>query len=181
MELLFVSANSRNNYIDIEREQRSLQTLFDGNGHSLKVLPAAEVDDLQTALKMRGRPCGFDVLHFSGHATRKEGLHLRGSGRQTAFLSCDALKVMLQGSGIRLAVLNACESHELALALSEVVPAAIGTTRPVRDVAARKFTRDFYFALQKEGAVRTALTYAVARQKPASTPGYSCVGEEVFL
>ena len=37
-------------YIDIEREHRTLQRIADAGGHSLSVLPAAEVTDLRDAL-----------------------------------------------------------------------------------------------------------------------------------
>lgn len=181
MNVLFVSANSRNEYIDVEREHRTLQSLFNCSGHSLQVLPAAELADIRDALKPGPGSRRYDVLHFSGHATEQEGLHLRGSGRKTDFLSCEQLKELLKSSGIRLAVINTCESHTLAEALSEIVPAAIGTTRPIRDVAARKFTRDFYAALKEKGSVKQSLEGALARQKPAHTPGYLCSGDEVIL
>lgn len=179
MDILFVSANSANEYIDIEREHRTLQKLVASGGHSLQVLPAAEVADLRDALRANSKHKGFDILHFSGHATEKQGLHLRGEGRRTDFLSGETLKKFLKGSRIRLVVLNACHSEDLAVVLSEVVPAAIGTTRIIPDIAARGFTRDFYAALKDQASVKEALKAALRKQRPGSTPGYMHAGENL--
>jgi CHAT domain-containing protein len=172
MDILFVFANSAEAYMDIEREQRTLQNLTKSEGHSLHVLPAAEIADLQEALSANRKDRSFDILHFSGHATEEKGLHLRGAGRQQAFLSIDHLKALLRDSGIRLVVLNACSSESLALSLSEVVPSVIGTTRKVRDVVARQFTRLFYSALKENATVVEALDAALKEQRTSVIPAY---------
>jgi len=175
MRILFVSANSRNEYIDIEREHRTLQKLVETGGHALHVLPAAEVADLCNALKSNGKTRRFDILHFSGHITEEEGLQLRGEGRRKDFLSGDKLKECLSGSMVQLVVLNGCRSEGLAVSLSEVVPAAIGTTRRIRDVAARQFTRDFYGALIKNVSVKKAFEVALKNGKQG-IPAYIHAG-----
>ena len=86
MNVLFVSANSRDEYVDIEREHRTLQKLLDAGDHSLRVLPAAEIGDLRDALRANEKESAFDILHFSGHITEKEGLQMRGEGRSKAYL-----------------------------------------------------------------------------------------------
>jgi hypothetical protein len=171
MRILFVSANSRNEYIDIEREHRTLQKLVATGEHSLQVLPAAEVADLCDALRSNAKNRRFDILHFSGHITEEEGLQLRGEGRRKEFLSGDKLKKCLKGSMVQLVVLNACCSEGLAVSLSEVVPAAIGTTRKIRDVAARQFTRDFYGALKDNVSVKKAFEVAL-RKGRQGIPAY---------
>jgi len=172
MDILFVSANSRDEYIDIEREHRSLQKLVETGGHSLHVLPAAEITDLRDALKANKKNKIFDILHFSGHVTEEEGLQLRGEGRRKDVLNGETLKELLKGSGVKLVVLNACHSEALATSLSEVIPAAIGTTRKIRDVAARQFTRNFYGALKDHASVKGAFEAALKTQKQSSTPAY---------
>jgi len=172
MDILFVSANSADAYMDIEREHRSLQKLVETGEHSLRVLPAAEVEDLRDALRSNGKEKHFDVLHFSGHITVEEGLQLRGEGRRKDFLSGEMLKELLKGSEIRLVVLNACHSEALATSLSKVVPAAIGTTRKIRDVVARQFTRNFYGALKDNASVKDAFEAALKKQKTSSSPAY---------
>ena len=176
MNILFVSANSADEYIDIEREQRTLQKLLESGNHSLQLLPAAEVEDLRAALSTNRKEKRFDVLHFSGHATEEEGLHLRGEGRHKEFLSGEMLKGFLQGSKVKLVVLNACRSEALAISLSEVVPSAIGTTRVVRDVVARRFTHDFYSALKVDRTVGEAFQAVLKKDRPGSDPAYMHAG-----
>lgn len=172
MRILFVSANSADAYMDIEREHRTLQQLADAAGHSLRALPAAEIGDLYEALRSADTAMGYDVLHFSGHVSEGRGLELRGKGRTRDILGGDALQELLYGSGVKLVVLNACRSESLATLLSEVVPAAIGTTRKVRDVAARQFARNFYEALMDDVDAGTAFELAVRQQKQSATPAY---------
>ncbi len=179
MDILFVSANSANEYIDIEREHRTLQKLVETGGHSLRVLPAAELADLCDALSANKQNNTCDILHFSGHATEDKGLHLRGVGRRKDFLSGRKLKNILKGSGIRLVVLNACHSEALAVSLSKVVPAVIGTTRVIPDLAARSFTQHFYTALKANASVSDAIEAALSKQKPSSSPAYMCAGEDL--
>lgn len=180
MHILFVSANSRDEYIDIEREHRTLQKLAESGGHSLRVLPAAEVADLRDALRSNGKERRFDILHFSGHISEDEGLRLRGEGRREQTLSGETLKEFLRGSDVRLVVLNACNSEALATSLIEVVPAAIGTTHRIRDVVARQFTRNFYDGLNQRSTVKEALEDALKKGKQGS-PAYMHAGEDFAL
>ena len=171
MDILFISANSADAYMDIEREQRTLQQLTSTGPHSLHVLPATEIEDLREALLTNRSNRRFDILHFSGHAT-DEGLHLRGEGRKKAVLPVDSLKTLLRESGIELVVLNACESQTIAESLSDVVSDVIGTTRKVRDVVARQFTRNFYASLKNDASVGEALAAALQQQRTSITPAY---------
>jgi hypothetical protein len=180
MDILFVSANSRDEYIDIEREHRTLQQLAETGGHSLRVLPAAEVSDLRGALTSNGQERCFDILHFSGHITEEEGLHLRGRGRRKETLSGEKLKGFLIGSEVRLVVLNACHSEALAISIGEVVPAVIGTTHVIRDVVARQFTRNFYAALNENSTVKEAFEIALKQGKQGS-PAYMHVGQDFAI
>ena len=180
MDILFVSANSRDEYIDIEREHRTLQKLVEAGGHSLRVLPAAEIVDLREAVRSNGREKPFDILHFSGHISEKEGLHLRGKGRRKVTLSGEKLKEFLISSEVRLVILNACHSEALAISISEVVPAVIGATHAIRDVVARQFTRNFYAALNENSTVKDAFEFALKQGKQCS-PAYVRVGQDFAL
>ena len=176
MRILFVSANSAHAYMDIEREHRTLKQLAEAAGHSLHVLPAAEIADLRAALKTNIEKESFDVLHFSGHVTEDQGLELRGTGRRKDILSGKSLKEFLKGTKVQLVVLNACHSEALAVLLSDVVPTAIGTTRKVRDVVARQFTRNFYGKLMDDVGAKTAFDFALQQQKQSATPAYMHAG-----
>ncbi len=177
MRVLFVSANSPSDYVDIEREQRLLQRLFASGNHELHVLPGAEVGDVHDVLASRSAHSPFDVFHFCGHATQKAGLLMRGPGRTHAGLSVTSLKRSLRGRGVRLVLLNACESEPLASSLCDTVPAAIGTTRVLRDLAARHFTNHFYKALLNGVSVKQAFDETLRSRKPGELP-YTLSGND---
>jgi hypothetical protein len=180
MKIILATANSRNEYIDIEREHRTIARIVEAGGHSLHVLPAVEISDLRDALAGNRRRCSFDVLHFSGHATSEHGLHLRGRGRQTAYLGSEILRGYLKGSGIRLLVLNACCSKSFLTTLGDVVPAVIGATWDIRDVVARQFTANFYNALADGNSIGEAFDEALAKGK-AGVPAYRRLGQDFRL
>lgn len=178
MRILFVFANSANDYIDIEREHRTLQRIVDAGNHSLSVLPAAELADLRDALKGNARKDGFDILHFSGHATEEKGLIMRAKGRKNAALTGTMLRELLRGSGVQLVVINACSGESLLEEISDAVPAAIGATRAIRDVSARRFTASFYDALSTSATVSQAFELALSIGRKG-TPQYVRVGRDL--
>ena len=180
MRILFASANSAREYIDIEKEHRTLQKLVETGNHSLRLLPAAEVTDLQDALRANKKEIAFDVLHFSGHVTKEEGMLLRGEGRRKEALSGEQLREFLKGAKVKLVVLNACNSGPLAMSISEVVPAAIGTTRVIQDRVARRFTSSFYGALTDDCTVKEAFEAALKTGRRDSLP-YMCAGENLDI
>ena len=179
MRILFVTANSANDYIDIEREHRTLQKIVEAGSGSIHILPAAEPADLQEALRANSKAC-FDILHFSGHATEEEGLILRGQGRGKEALSGDAFREMLSGSGVKLVVLNACGSESTLATIVDSVPMAIGAVREVRDVVARQFTGNFYRALIEGATVREAFDISIEKGKKG-VPAYACMGRDLCL
>lgn len=180
MRILLVTANCANAYIDIEREHRTLQRIVGDGGHSLSVLPAAEVADLRDALVTSRADNGYDVLHFSGHATREDGLILRAEGRRKAIVGGEVLSQYLKGSGVHLVFLNACCSESLLESLSGVVPVVIGATRDIRDVVARQFAGNFYRALSEGATVREAFDTSIEKSKKG-VPAYMCVGRDLYL
>jgi hypothetical protein len=108
----------------------------------------------------RGLRQGCHVLHFSGHGRFADGegmlLFEDESGHQEE-VDRDTLAHLLQGSKVRLAVLNACESAQasehdaftsVAAALVRVgLPAVIAHQCPMPDISAIAFAAEFYRAL----------------------------------
>lgn len=180
MKILFVSANSSHAYMDIEREHRSLQQFSETGGHTLSVLPAAEIGDVREALNSGNKQPAFDILHFSGHVAENARLELRGSGRRRDYLDGATLKEFLRDSDVKLVVLNACNSGELATSICEVVPAAIGSTHAIRDVVARQFTRNFYAALNEVAYVKSAFEIAIKQGKQGN-PAFLRAGKDVAI
>lgn len=108
----------------------------------------------------RGLRQGCHVLHFSGHGRFADGegtlLFEDESGHQEG-VDRDTLAHLLQGSNVRLAVLNACESAQasehdaftsVAAALVRAgLPAVIAHRCPMPDTSAIAFAAEFYRAL----------------------------------
>lgn len=185
MNILFVSANNRNDYLDIEREQRTLLKLAEAGNHSLRFLPGAQIEDLMKMLGVKsdaekptelvsvenGTLNNFDVLHFAGHAEEGEGLKFRSEddGADPVRLTGKKFNEILKASEepIRLVVLNACQTQEAAEAIKETVDAAIGTEAKVQDETAKYFSSDFYGALNEDKNVLDAFKTATKVYSPS--------------
>jgi HEAT repeat protein len=122
----------------------------------LRGTPARDVVDLRTAWAMRPvdllvelnehRPA---VLHFSGHGMADGRLVFVDTANNAKPVDAAAIASTLAtaGDSVRVVVLNACFSSELAVSLTKHVDVAVGMDRPVGDEAARIFARVFYSAL----------------------------------
>jgi len=147
MRILFLAANPMTTSpLDLEQELRSLDVELRGVEYrdqvSIRTVHAAQADDLVSHVRSE-RPT---VVHFSGHGTA-EGIILRNDEGGCTTVTGSSLQRFFEGRTVRLVVLNACYTEELARMISAAVPAVIGTTKPLGDVAARRFTVAFYRAL----------------------------------
>lgn len=137
-------------------------------GHAvLDVLPAATPAGLHRSLAS-GRA---DVLHFAGHGAwdEKEGtgalLLVDGSGHST-WVETDRLRRLLCGRGLRLVVLNACETGRggrtdflrgvAPALLAGGIPAVVANQYKVLDTSAAAFARHLYGALARGHSLGSA-------------------------
>lgn len=104
-----------------------------------------------------------DIVQFSGHGGKGE-LYLEGpSGTSLAVTGQMLAPYFSQFNGmanrkpIRCVLLNVCNSEEVAAALVGSVDVAIGTKRPIADLAASAFTETFYQALAHRCVVGDAV------------------------
>ncbi len=88
------------------------------------------------------------IVHFSGHGS-SEGISLAGENGQERLVTTSALKLLFTTlkDNIRLVFLNACYSHEQALALVETIDCVIGMKESIHDDAAIAFASSFYRAV----------------------------------
>jgi hypothetical protein len=150
------------------------------SGHAvLDVLPAATPAGLHRKLAT-GR---VDVLHFVGHGAwdEKEGtgalLLVDGRGRST-WVETDRLQRLLCGRGLRLVVLNACETGRgsrtdflrgvAPALLAGGIPAVVANQYKVLDASATAFARHLMWALARghalgEAAREARVAVALAR------------------
>lgn len=183
MRILFVSSNSAEHYLDIEREQRALLKIAEKGGHFLKFLPAVTEADLNDELS-RGKAKtekGYDVLHFAGHGT-EQGILLKTGDDEISEHDPDKVKPLtppqlaeLVGAGkehvgLRLVVLNACDTHELVEGITGIVDEVIGTKWEVKDRSAKQFTSDFYEELSNHATVKDAFRKAARPDGPYTRP-----------
>lgn len=120
---------------------------------------AARPDDLLQALN----ELSPQVVHFSGHAG-VNGLVLVGEDGHPQTVPAEALARLFETfrGVVRLVVLNACRTLELARALAPCVGCAIGTRGELPDEAAILFGASFYRAIAFGKSVQAAFQQASA-------------------
>jgi hypothetical protein len=183
--------------LDLDRERDNLkEALRDVPGIDLDFLENATIQSLADELLLR-----TDIFHFAGHGTfGQTGLEARyrtaegegaillvaedGSG---APMPAEELAVNLQGRGVQLVVLGACETgrrgegnvwSSVAAALMKAgIPAAVAMQYGIWDDAAIAFNRSLYRAL----AVGLPLDYAVSAGRLAAFNRCHPVREDLEL
>lgn len=99
----------------------------------------------------------LQVFHFGGHG-RKNALYL--AEYQNNDLVGDFFVNLLSKYPIKLAVLNACNSHEIAKKLSEKGISAIGTVGVIEDEKTLRFAQSFYGHLAQGNTLQEAFERA---------------------
>lgn len=121
---------------------------------------AARYEDLQTAL-LEHQP---HILHISGHGHPDGSLQfeadVQGDGRVSKKRLLRLLKTLRDN--LRLAIVNACHSHELARDIPPNIDAAIGMNATVTDVASIAFAASFYESIGYGRSVERSFDLAVA-------------------
>lgn len=144
MRILFVSANPHwTARLDIGAEMRDLLNSLKGRDVRLMMLPAAQIADLQVAVESND----IDIIHFSGHATEEDGLQFRNNEGMVEPVDPVYLRELFTGKGIKLAVLNACDTQATAREIAGSVGMVIGTTEKLDDKDAKKMTKALYASL----------------------------------
>jgi len=160
MKGLFVSANpDGTSPLSLDSEFRAIEEAIRSAEYreflELKPVLAARPDDIIRAL-LRWKP---HVVHFSGHGTRERGLYLQDEKGHSSPVGGESLVSLfraLKKDNLRVVVLNACNSNELAQAVVDVVDCAIGMNAPIEDRLAVKFAPAFYQALAFGRSVQEA-------------------------
>jgi len=101
--------------------------------------------DLQRAM-LEVKP---QIVHFSGHGAREEGLLFAGEGGQSTFVRGEALAELfaLFPGQVECVVLNGCYAEIQAQAIAQQVPSVVGLQAVLGEEAAISFSRGFYDAL----------------------------------
>ena len=140
--------------VDFTPQLEQVRQAFDARGLACTVDPHLTYSRLQQHLQEE-----YHIWHFVGHGWQRDGIGalLLEDGHDDAWpVPAPELAALLAGSGLRMVVLNACNSgrvegdpsHSLALSLVRSgVPAVVAMQSEVTEEAARRFAEGFYGAL----------------------------------
>jgi hypothetical protein len=129
-----------------DREERVLResirlSKFRGSVE-IDTLRAATLDDLRRGL----RHAQYDIIHFSGHGTRR-GLVFEDESGRLVVAKSEALARLVAKHGIETAILNACYSLDVGTITPIGTKYTIAMDGPIADDAAIEFSRGFYDAI----------------------------------
>jgi tetratricopeptide (TPR) repeat protein len=106
----------------------------------------------------------YHIVHFTGHGVEKDGqgfLALENDDLSLSLADNQAVADLFADRGVRLVVLSACQSDDLARRLAaRGVPAALAMQYSIHDSSATRFAFSFYQALAAGRAVDRSLTEA---------------------
>jgi hypothetical protein len=156
--------------VDGEREMltRALAPALNAGVVRLQVV-GPDASTLQNVLQQI-RSFRPHVFHFVGHGLYNEnvGTIVLGSREKGVIVPANDVITMLDGYGVVLAVLNACDTgtslrNDAVTSLAGTLvkrglPAVVATMREVADETGLMFTRDFYTAIVAGEPVETAVT-----------------------
>lgn len=156
--------------IDVETEWASLldavKPLVDEGSLHIERLTRPTLSALQQKLRNSKQP--FHIVHFIGHGafdeTRDEGVvEMSDDDGNAVTISGEELGRILDGNGVRLVFINACEGAKgsgqdsfssVAQSLSQLgVPAVVAMLAAITDHAATTFAREFYRSLVEQNPV----------------------------
>jgi len=98
------------------------------------------------------------IIHFSGHGAKEEGLVFEDETGQAKLVHAEALAKLFElfADHIKCVVLNACYSEIQARAISQHIDYVIGMSQAIGDRAAIEFAVGFYDALAAGKSVEFA-------------------------
>jgi len=150
VKTLFLAANPSNTTpLKLDEEFRAITQKVRASEYrdvlSLVSAWAVRADDLLQAFNEH-KP---QVVHFSGHGSKKGEIILLDTYGDARTVSTAALKALFRtfSSNIRVVVLNACYSQIQANAIIRVIECAVGMSDAINDMAAIIFASSFYRAI----------------------------------
>jgi len=180
--ILFLSSNpGMTGRILVDEEAREIfEKLEEGpyrDRFELHKYVAVRPTDLQRLL-LKYQP---QIVHFSGHGSKRQQIILGGSHgrRKTVDQQGLADVFALYSKHVRLVLLNACFTDSQARSISKVVNYSIGTSKAIGDKAGVAFAGAFYRALGFGKSVREA--FESARAELALTKIPRSRGIELFV
>ena len=146
LKIVMLTVNDPIDLLDLEGEIRGIRQALESSIHGSRTdaryVPAARVETLVDELR-RHRP---RVVHISGNGNAA-GLQFRTAAGGRLPVPGEVLSDLFADRGIELVVLGASHSVEQADAIAQAVPVVIGSSEPMKDGAAIRFSEAFYKAI----------------------------------
>jgi len=136
----------------------------------IELLKNAKKDELENSLRTQ-----FDVFHFIGHAefdqsSKKGFIVLEDENHTSKNYDSEVLSAILNEGGVRIAILNACDTarsaengYMLGVAhslLNGGIPVVVAMQFKIPDMTSILFTKRFYAEMARGEQITTALTRA---------------------
>jgi CHAT domain len=146
-KVLLVCANPQgSDPLRTAEEDRTLRESVQLARHASRIqidsLHAATIDDL----RRKTLRTQYQIVHFSGHGTRR-GLIFEDAVGRVMVPSSEALAELLAHRGVETVIFNACYSLSAGRLAAGGVDYTIASDGPIADPAAIEFTRGFYDAV----------------------------------
>ncbi len=158
INILIISSNPEDqDQLNYGKEHREIRDRIRKSPESYRIKihdrTAVRAQDLITAINETNP----DFIHISGHGDDKS-LAIQDGNGETVDLTEKMLKAAIDSSEneIKILVLSACHSHQIAEGLSKTIPIAIGMNDAIGDDDAVVFASQFYSSLAFGKSVSTA-------------------------
>lgn len=168
IKILFLAASPRDTgQLELGKEMREIETsiLLAPHRSSFHLVSqwAVRITDLQRIL-LQHQP---QIIHFSGHGSKRRQITLEDDAGNSTEVStnalCDLLRILKDN--VRMVFLNACHVKDQAERLVATVDFAIGMNREITDRAAITFASKFYQGLAFNRSVREAFELGISQLK----------------
>jgi len=172
--LIVISSPKDQEQLNVTREVRYIRSelgeLEKQEYLELTILDSAKQEELEDALRSQ-----FDVFHFIGHAgfdknSQKGLIVLEDDDHNSRFYDGETLAALMSGSGVRMAIFNACDTaksaengYMLGVAHSILragIPIVVAMQFKIPDMTAVRFAKKFYMEMASGEQITTALTRA---------------------
>jgi hypothetical protein len=154
---------------EIREIEQMIRSAPKANSFNIVSQWAVRPRDLVQAL-MRYQPT---IVHFSGHASSKDGIILEDDyGNRNPIARKELEKLFAQFRDVvRMVVLNACYSKPQQGGLSSIIDYIVATTSALSDKTAIRFSACFYHALAFNRSVESAVELAKCQIDMEGLPG----------
>jgi hypothetical protein len=157
--------------LDLKGQYERLQTVLGVSRFAKQLELRAEFDVTDANLFTKLNSYRPHVVHISGNQNGGDVLFPSVTGGEVV-VPDDALAGLLSslGPGVRLVIIDTCQSYACAKRVSEVIPCALGVKDDIYDSEATRFYEVFYQAAGAGHSIRDAVGQAVAALKFLRVP-----------